>query len=121
MDLGEFKRHIEGTKKGTKFEYGISNPFSWRGSYDEVAFSIIETASTREEILEKIEEALTGVFYGWKGGEYKYQSYTTVNFEEGEGRYSDGEYCLEIIKKIDGEETPKTLEGRVVKLAFSQK
>jgi len=51
MELKEFKQHIESFPKGTKFSYGISKPFSWRGSYDEVAFSIIENEISREDIL----------------------------------------------------------------------
>ena len=71
MKLKDFKQHISNFPKLTEFNYGISKPFSWRGSYDEVAFSIVEYPMTREEILANIELAYTETFYGYKGGEYQ--------------------------------------------------
>ena len=120
MELKEFKQQIEQAEVGKTFDYGISEPFSWRGSYDEVAFEILEQPMTREEILDNIEKAYTGTFYGYKGGEYTYQDYTPVNFEEGGSRsYTDGRYCDEMIAKIEGGETYQSQEMRLVKLAFA--
>lgn len=120
MELKEFKQHIESFPKGTKFSYGISKPFSWRGSYDEVAFSIIENKMSREDILKNIELAYTETFYGYKGGTYKYEDYTTVNFEEeGSRNYSDGKYVAEMIAKIENSEEYRSQEERLVKLAFA--
>ena len=68
MELKDFKQHISNFPKGTVFNYGISKPFSWRGSYDEVAFSLVESQMTREEILSNIELAYTETFNGYKGG-----------------------------------------------------
>lgn len=119
MDLLEFKNHIKDLPKGTEFEYGISDPFSWRGSYDEVAFEILEQPMTREEILARIEKAYTDMFYGYKGGEYRYSDYTTVNFEEGGYRsYSDGQYCADMIAKIENEDMYQSNERKLVKMAF---
>lgn len=119
MELKEFKDYIENTEKGKKFNYGISEPFSWRGSYDEVAFEILEQPMTREEILVNIEKAYTGTFYGYKGGEYTYKDYTEVNFEKDTSRYTDGGYCAEMIAKIEDGEIYESQEKRLVKLAFS--
>lgn len=120
MNLSDFKQHISSFPKGTQFNFGVTKPFSWRGSYDEVAFSIIESPMTKEDILTNIELAYTETFYGYKGGEYTYSDYTTVNFEEeGSRNYSDGRYVAEMIAKIENTDTYKSQEDRLVKLAFS--
>lgn len=119
MELKNLKEHIASFPKGTQFNYGISKPFSWRGSYDEVAFSIIEAPMTREEILANIELAYTETFYGYKGGEYQYNDWTTVNFEEeGSRNYSDGGYTAQMIAKIENSDEYRSQEERLVKLAF---
>lgn len=119
MNLKEFKNYIEKAETGKEFDFGISSPFSWRGSYNEVAFEILELPMTREEILANIEKAYQEIFCGYKGGEYTYGDYTPVNFEEDTGSYTDGDYCAKMIAKIEGGETYESQEIRLVKLAFS--
>ena len=119
MELKEFKDYIENTDNGKQFNYGISKPFSWRGSYDEVAFEILEQPMTREEILANIEKAYKGTFYGYKGGEYTYKDYTEVHFEEDSRSNTAGGYCAEMIAKIEGGKIYESQEKRLVKLAFS--
>ncbi len=119
MELKEFKKQIEQAETGKTFDYGISDPFSWRGSYNEVAFEILDQPMTREEILANIEKAYTGAFYGYKGGEYTYEDYTEVHFEEDSSRWTDGKYCAEMIAKIEVGETYQSQEMRLVKLAFA--
>lgn len=119
MELKDFKQHILNFPKETVFNYGISKPFSWRGSYGEVAFSILESPMSKEDILTNIELAYTKTFYGYKGGEYKYDDYTTVNFEEeGNCNYSAGKYVAQMIAKIEQKEEYQSQEERLVKLAF---
>lgn len=118
MNLGEFKKHIESFPNGHVFNYGISEPFSWRGVYAEVAFSIVKKETSREDIVAKIEAALTDEFEGWKGGKYRYNEYTSVNFEETQRNWSDGEYCQWAISEITKEDVCRTQEERLVKLAF---
>jgi hypothetical protein len=119
MKLKEFKEQIEQAKTGKTFNYGISEPFSWRGSYDEVAFEILEQSMTRDEILANIQKAYEGTFYGYKLGKYTYKDYTEVHFEKDISRFTDGGYCAEMIAKIEGGETYQSQEMRLVKLAFS--
>lgn len=120
MELKDFKKHISSFPNGTQFKFGITKPFSWRGIYEEVAFAIVESQMSKEDILANIELAYTETFYGYKGGEYKYHDYTTVNFEEeGSRNYSDGRYASQMIAKIEGVEEFKSQEDRLVKLAFS--
>lgn len=120
MDLQKLKNHFEKFPKGTEFNFGISEPFSWRGSYDEVAFAI-EGAKSREDILKNIELAYTEKFFGYKGGEYKYNDWTSVNFEEkGAGNYSNGGYVSRKIAELEEDIPYESQEDRLVGLAFSQ-
>lgn len=119
MDLQKLKNYFEKFPKGKQFDYGLSKPFSWRGSYDEVAFSI-EGAMSREDILKNIELAYTETFFGYKGGEYRYNNYTSVNFEEyGARNYSDGGYTSRKIAELEEDIPYKSQEERLVYLAFS--
>ena len=118
MTLREFKDHIEKFESGTVFFFGISEPFSWRGIYAEVAFEIVREKTTREDILSKIQLAYTNEFTGYKGGEYRYHDGTEIHFEESQRSYSDGEYVANLIAEIEGKEVYKTQEERLVKLAF---
>ena len=96
MNLQEFKEHFENAPEGKQFLYGISHPFSWRGDYSQVAFAITYGPMSREEILANIEEAYTNSFYGYKGGKYRYDDSTPINFEEkGYQNYSDGNYLMQ--------------------------
>jgi hypothetical protein len=118
MTLQEFKQTIEALPADAEFNYSISEPFSWRGSYDEVAFAIEYESSTRNQILDRIEQAYSGVFGGYKGGQYSYCDYTEVHFEENYGRYTDGEYTENWISRLTGSEPVKSAEQRLVNLIF---
>ncbi len=119
MELKEFKQQIEQAETGKTFDFGISEPFSWRGSYAEVAFQMLEQPMTREEILANIEMAYTETFNGYKGGHYKYGDNTEVHFESDYGSWTDGGYCANWIAKIEDDEPYESQEMRLVKLAFS--
>lgn len=85
MTILDLKNYFENTKNPKFF---IENVFSWRGSYDEVAFTPTLTG-TREESLKQINLALTEIFYGWKGGEFTYNEYTTIHFENAKSDSND--------------------------------
>ena len=117
MNLKEFKEQIEKSAVGKIFSYGISEPFAWRGYYEQVAFNMLERQMTREEILSNIEKAYTKEFRGYKGGYYTYDDFTEVNFEYDNSSYSDGGYCSNWIAKLEGPYISQ--EMRLVKLAFN--
>lgn len=119
MYLKDFKQHIESFPKGYMFKHKLSEPFSWRGSYSEVAFDIsLNTEQTREEALEMINEAYTREFRGYKGGKYTYNDYTEVYFEPGSSSWSDGGYTARLISQIENEEEYTSQEMILVKKAF---
>ena len=119
MELKEFKQQIEKAEMGKTFDFGISEPFSWRGIYAEVAFEMLEQPMTREEILANIEKAYSEEFYGYKGGTFRYDDHTEVHFESNSGSWTDGGYCANWIAKIEDDEPYESQEMRLVKLAFS--
>lgn len=120
MILKDLKKYIESFPANKNFKFGITKPFSWRGSYDEVAFSIVEAEMTREDILANIELAYTETFRGYKGGIFTYEDNTKVNFEsEGNFNYSAGTYVELMIDKIKEKYDYESEEHRLVKLAFS--
>lgn len=74
LDLKEYYENNDNPK------IFLTSVFSWRGSYDEVAFTP-SLEGSKEESLKVINRALTAVFDGWKGGEYRYDGFTRVHFE----------------------------------------
>ena len=118
MTLKEFREHIESFPLNTEFKNGISAPFSWRGSYNEVAFTLFLDIATREEILDKISMAYEGLFSGWKGGEYRCGDNTPIHFEAGSGYYSDGQYSKNLIDYFTIRNYGGNTDRRLVKLAF---
>jgi hypothetical protein len=120
MELLQLKQHIESFPDGTIFKNSLSEPFSWRGVYAEVAFDVlVGQEMSKQDMLANIEKAYTETFYGHKGGEYTYDDYTDVHFEEGRSRWSDGRHCVDLIAKLTGEEPIQDEETRLVKLAFN--
>ena len=121
MRLKDFKDYIEAFPEGTIFNFGISVPFSWRGSYTEVAFELLQSEMSREGVLTRIELAYERTFNGYRGGDYQYNDYTRVNFEEDYSCYSDGQYVAEWIAKIEQSDIYQSQEERLIKLAFKLK
>ena len=77
MTIKYLKNYFLNTEKPKFF---LTDVFSWRGSYDEVAFTP-SLEGTREESLALIERAFTDIFGGYKGGTYQYEEWTAVHFE----------------------------------------
>ena len=117
MTLGQFKKYIQSLPNGRSFLFSISRPFSWRGVYSDVAFSLSNEPSAKEDVLAKIEVALTEVFEGYKGGDYRYNEFTEIHFERGHSGYTDGEYAKEFIEANGGE--GYSLEEKAVRIAFN--
>ena len=118
MDLIELKEFFESKKGGEMFNFGLSHPFSWRGVYAEVAFSITKGKTSREDILANINKAYSGTFTGYKGGEFSYDDHTPVNFEEDNSRWTDGGYCARLIAKIECGRLYESQEAKLIDIAF---
>lgn len=105
MTLKELKAHIASFPDGHVFDWSLSAPFSWRGLFEEVAFSLYNVPSTKEEALTKVDSAFRGFFTGYKGGSYKFDESTVVNFEDSQSNYTDGEYAVEKLFEVLGIDT----------------
>lgn len=117
LTLGKLKEGFEKLDPNKVLKIGISEPFSWRGSYDEVAFNILKNVTVKE-CLDNIEKAFTETFYGYKGGEYMYFDGTVVHFERDSSCYSDGGYAEEIIDEYFYEES--SVESKLANCIFNQ-
>lgn len=69
-------------------KFYLTDVFSWRGNYNEVAFTV-STNGTIVESLSLIDKALNEKFDGYKGGEYSYDNETNVHFEKDDSTIND--------------------------------
>lgn len=69
MTLGELISVLEKADQDMVVALGFSNPHSYRGYYDELAFVPTPDISVRQ-MLEAARFALDRRFTGWKGGEW---------------------------------------------------
>lgn len=119
MDLQYLKEYIERYPDGTEFVCWLSEPFSWRGSYDEVAFSIAEEKMTKEEVLRRVSMAYSYSFHWYKWGDYYYNDTTEVHFEDSWWSYSDGMYTDALISKIEWSTLYASQDHKLVNLALT--
>jgi hypothetical protein len=75
MTLGELITALEAHDPATVVPTGFSNPHSYRGYYEDLAF---EPASnvTVGDMLADARSALDATFEGWKGGQFTMRDYT---------------------------------------------
>ncbi len=74
--LGELIARLrEEPDQTRKLKLGFSNPHSYRGYYQDVAFEIASDV-TVAEMLACAEWALGRTFHGWKGGDFTMADYT---------------------------------------------
>lgn len=69
MTLGKLIARLEAMPADALID-GIANPDSYRGYYEDLAFSSIEKKVTVADALKMCRDAMGQVFYGYKGGEY---------------------------------------------------
>lgn len=121
MTLGQLKEYVENLPKDKIFYFKLSRPFSWRGSYNEVAFTIEAGQSNKSELLTWINEALTTKFYGYKDGDYRYYDHTSIHFEGDFSEYTDGEYAMRWLCQLLELEKSDSVEEMLIKLIFPKK
>ena len=86
--------------KQTNPKFFLTDVFSWRGNYEEVAFTPSVTG-TKDTTMQLIKRALRHQFKGYKGGVYKYNKNTEVHFEFSPELYNDSAYGY--MECMDGE------------------
>lgn len=97
MTIRELRQKIESWENDT-MDFCIEEVFSWRGIYAEPACSLSTRNVTKEHNLQMLEELISRPFYGWKGGEFEYADYDTLNFEDSWGSWTDGAYLMHFIE-----------------------
>ena len=80
-----------------EMDFCITDVFSWRGVYAEPCCSLSTQRTTKQENLDMLNRLVTDTFYGYKGGEFKYDDWQDINFEECYRAWSDGKYLIQFI------------------------
>jgi hypothetical protein len=75
MALDEVIAALEAEDPERVLPFGFTNPHSYRGYYDELAFEPAANV-TIGSMLAAARSALGATYEGWKGGEYTMQGYT---------------------------------------------
>lgn len=75
--LGELIEALKAADPNAVVRYGFGNPHSYRGYYDELAFEPV-SSTTVAAMLAAAESAMGTTYQGWKGGDFKMDSYTSV-------------------------------------------
>ena len=82
MTLGELIERLEKVKDKSKvIKKGFGEPMSWRGIYSELAFEPAENV-TIQSMLDNAKSAIGKTFKGYKGGDYKMDTYSDVHISE---------------------------------------
>lgn len=77
MTLGQLIARLEKADPNRTVPLGFGRPHSYRGYYDELAFDPVMN-TTVGAMLKAAKSALGTIYPGWKGGEYKMESFTEV-------------------------------------------
>lgn len=75
VTLGDLIRYLESLPPDQPVEHGFSHPHSYRGYYEDLAFSPVEQ-TTVGAMLQAAKSALGRTFHGYKGGEYTMGEHT---------------------------------------------
>lgn len=102
MKLEKLYSFLVQQPKNRVCKHGFTNPHSYRGYYDELAFEPADDV-TIEHMLDCCNRAVSETFIGWKGGEFTYDKATQVHVAS-QGCVSATEYSFpaEILMSIAG-------------------
>jgi hypothetical protein len=86
--LGDIIERLEQEDPELTLPVGWEHPHSWRGSYSQLAFELVQRPTTVGELLTVTRSAVGATYTGWKGGEFTMGSYSGVYLAE-EGTTGD--------------------------------
>ena len=89
MTLGEYIEMLEKYDPHTMLKKGLSKPDSWRGSYNECSFAVVENITVGEMIKSAKDFLKKGRMTGYKGGVFEVTEYTDINIDS-YSEWSDG-------------------------------
>ena len=81
MRLKDLIAYLEAKPEDAVATPGFSSPHSYRGWYEQIAFTP-EPSATAGEMLAHAKSAIGATFHGWKGGEYKMGPDSFINIAE---------------------------------------
>lgn len=90
LTLGDLIAALEAADPAQRVPLGFTEPHSYRGYYDELAFEVTADV-TVGAMLADARSALGATYQGWKGGDYPMDADTPVWLVEREG--TTGEQC----------------------------
>lgn len=102
MKLGKMYSFLLQQPQNRTCSYGFTNPHSYRGCYDELAFEPTNNV-TIEHMVSCCKRAVSETFFGWKGGEFTYTEDTPIHIAY-DGYCHDEEqvFSPEILMSIAG-------------------
>lgn len=99
MTLGEYIEFLKKYNPDDGVVCGFGEPNSWRGSYDELCFYPSRHV-TIGWMLKEAESANGAIYNGYKGGQYKMDLDTPVNFESNFKDYSGGDFVAKNMLRL---------------------
>jgi hypothetical protein len=96
MTLGELIAALEAADPTKVVPHGFTNPHSYRGYYDQLAFEPARNV-TVEAMLDDARSALGTTYQGWKGGEFEMDEHTDC-WLASEGSTSDETIGLTLLR-----------------------
>lgn len=94
VTLGELEAFLKKLPTSMNVTNGFTNPHSYRGNYEEVAFAPAFNVCVGE-MLSCVEKALTQSFRGYKGGYFSYDEKTLCHVQNEGSSYPGEDYLTE--------------------------
>ena len=102
MTLEQLYKYLTQFPKTRTCKHGFTNPHSYRGYYEELAFEPAENVTVGHMIM-CCTRAHNETFTGWKGGEFTYSDNTYVHIAyEGNANGENDDFPSEILLSIAG-------------------
>jgi len=88
MSIGDIKSLLGLFDSEETLPVGFHNPHAYRGYYHEAAVELAYDVKV-SDMLADLDALLSQTFQGWKGGDYRYDDWTTLHIVTQEGRSGD--------------------------------
>lgn len=82
MTLQMLCNYLQQLEPNRVSKFTLSNPHSYRGYYEDLAFETRDEPQSAGEMLKVALSALGTTYQGWKGGDFKMTEHTTVWLSE---------------------------------------
>lgn len=100
IKIGDLRKCIE-TYPDNIIPFKIVDMWSWRGIYQDACLEVELKDCGKHDLLIELTDLTNNEFTGWKGGEYEYDDYDYVHFENDPGAsttHKDNSVSLHLFK-----------------------